>query len=54
MSIPKYHMAKQQGDFIAKASTMGKRIVVIVPTDYHKDFQKVIGKRLKFHWEDII
>ena len=54
MSIPKYNMGKQQGDFIAKPSTMEKKLVIIVPSDYRKDLQKVMGRRLKFHWEDVL
>ena len=29
-------------------------IVVIVPSDYHKDIKNVLGRLLKFHWEDIL
>jgi hypothetical protein len=46
-------MAKQ-GDFVGKASTMGKKLIIIVPSQYHNELQKVLGKHLKFHWEEII
>jgi len=51
--MPKYTTLVKQGDFIAKASNMGNKIVIVVPKDYHGQFEKITGKRLKFHWEEI-
>lgn len=41
-------------DFVGKPSRMGKKIIIIVPQDFHKEFEKVIGKFMKFHGEEII
>jgi hypothetical protein len=46
-------MAKQ-GEFVGKASMMGKKIIVIVPNQYHKELERVLGKHLKFYWEEIL
>ncbi|HJT49792.1 MAG TPA: hypothetical protein VJ729_16550 [Nitrososphaeraceae archaeon] len=51
--MQKYIMGKQ-GDFIARPTTMGKKLVVIIPVDYQKELRKVTGKQLKFHWEEIL
>jgi hypothetical protein len=32
---------------------MGKKIIIIVPKDYHEQFEKIKGKHLKFHSEEI-
>ena len=53
MGIPKYTMASQ-GEFVAKPSRMGKKIIIIVPTEFHGDFDKVINKHLKFKWQEIL
>jgi len=47
--MPKYTIMVKQGEFIAKVSGMGNKLVIAVPKDYHDQFDKIMGKRLKFH-----
>jgi hypothetical protein len=51
MKIPKYIM---DVDFVAKPTRMGKKLIIIVPRDFHQEFENVVGKYMKFHGEEII
>ncbi|HZI70499.1 MAG TPA: hypothetical protein VFD60_04975 [Nitrososphaeraceae archaeon] len=53
MNIPRYLMARSV-DFIGKPSKMGNKLIIIVPADFHKDFEKLHGKFMKFHGEEIL
>jgi hypothetical protein len=54
MGIPKYILAKRVVDFVGKPSMMGKKLIIIVPMEYHSQFEKIMGKFVKFHGEEII
>jgi hypothetical protein len=54
MGIPKYILAKHVVDFVGKPSKMGKKLIIIVPSEFHDQFEKMLGKFLKFHGEEIL
>jgi hypothetical protein len=41
-------------DFYGKPSRMSNKIIVIIPKEFHKDFEKVLGKLMKFHGEEVM
>lgn len=51
MNIPKYILARHVVDFIGKPSKMGKKLIIIVPSKFHSEFENMLGKFLKFHEE---
>jgi hypothetical protein len=54
MNIPKYILARHVVDFIGKPSKMGKKLIIIVPSEFHIEFENMLGKFLKFHGEEIL
>lgn len=52
---PKYtEMVVKKGQFIGRPIEMGKKKVIIIPTEFHGDFKPVMNKLLKFSWEEIL
>lgn len=52
---PKYtEMVVKKGQFVGRPIEMGKKKVVIIPTEFHKDIESVMNKLLKFSWEEIL
>jgi hypothetical protein len=52
---PKYtEMVVRKGQFIGRPIEMGKKRVIIIPMEFHKDFIPVMNKMLKFSWEEIL
>lgn len=47
-------MVLKKGQFIGRPTQMGKKVVVIIPTEYHDDIEKVMNRMLKFSWEEIL
>ena len=43
-------------DFVAKPSKMGKRIAILIPAQFHKEFleKRLLNKFMKFHGEEIL
>jgi hypothetical protein len=41
-------------EFHGKASKMSDKIIIIVPKEYHKEFQPLLGKVMKFKGEVVI
>lgn len=42
-------------EFVGKPTKMGKKIIIIVPNDFHDQFNaKIMGKFMKFQGETII
>lgn len=41
-------------DFYGKPSKMTNKIIIIVPKEFHKDFEKSLGKLMKFHGEEVM
>ena len=41
-------------EFYGKASRMSNKIIIIVPKEFHKDFEKVLGKLMKFKGEEVM
>jgi hypothetical protein len=33
---------------------MSNKMIIIIPKEFHKDFEKVLGKLMKFHGEEIM
>lgn len=50
----KHTMVLRSGQLIARPTRMGKKIVIIIPTEYHDDMEKVMNAQLKITWEEII
>jgi hypothetical protein len=53
MSIPEF-ILKHKGQFVGRPIKMGKKTVVIIPTEFHKGIDKVMNKLLKFEWEEVL
>jgi hypothetical protein len=53
MDIPQYIMVKSV-DFIGKPSKMGNKVIIIIPSEFHKEFEKLQGRFMKFHGEEIL
>ena len=52
---PKYtEMVTRKGQFFGRPIQMGKKRVVIIPLEFHAEFDKVMNKMLKFSWEEIL
>lgn len=49
-------MTAKSIQFVAKPSTMGKRIVIFVPAQFYKEFNEkmLLNKFMKFHGEEIL
>jgi hypothetical protein len=41
-------------EFVGKFSWMGKKLILIVPTDFHKEVGKLAGKYVKVHAKEIL
>ena len=41
-------------DFYGKPSRMSNKIIIIIPKEFHKDFEKVLVKLMKFHGEEVM
>jgi len=41
-------------DFYGRPSRMSNKMIIIIPKEFHKDFEKVLGKLMKFHGEEIM
>ena len=54
MSVPKQIMASKPIDFIGRPTMMGKKMIIIIPTEFHKDFEKHLGKLMKFRGDDVL
>lgn len=50
----KHTMVLRNGQLIARPTRMGKKVVIIIPTEYHEDIEKVMSQPLKITWEEII
>ena len=44
----------RKGQFFGRPVQMGKKRVIIIPLEFHADFDKVMTKMLKFSWEEIL
>jgi hypothetical protein len=53
MSIPEFFM-RHKGQFTGRPIKMGRKTVVIIPTEFHKEIDKVMNKILKFDWEEVL
>jgi hypothetical protein len=51
MNTQKYTM---ETEFVGKFSWMGKKLILIVPTDFHKEVGKLAGKYVKVHAKEIL
>jgi hypothetical protein len=40
--------------FYGKPSKMSDKIIVIIPKEFHKDFEKLLGKLMKFRGEEVM
>jgi hypothetical protein len=47
-------MVTRRGQFIGRPIQMGKKKVIIIPTEFHDEIDKVLNKMLKFTWEEIL
>jgi hypothetical protein len=47
-------LARHVVDFIGKPSKMGKKLIIIVPSEFHIGFENILSKFLKFHGEEIL
>jgi hypothetical protein len=41
-------------DFYGKPSRMSNKMIIIIPKEFHKDFEKMLGKLMKFHGEEVM
>jgi hypothetical protein len=48
------NMVTRKGQFIGRPIQMGKKKVIIIPTEFHDEIDKVLNKMLKFSWEEIL
>lgn len=44
----------KKGRFVAKISKMGDKQIVLIPSEFHKQNEKVMGKSLIFEWEEVM
>ena len=47
-------MVIKRGQFVGRPIQMGKKRVVIIPTEFHGEIDRVMNKLLKFSWEEIL
>jgi hypothetical protein len=47
-------MVIKKGQFVGRPIQMGKKKVIIIPTEFHDEIDKVMNKLLKFSWEEIL
>jgi hypothetical protein len=50
----KHTMVLRNGQFIGRPTRMGKKVVIIIPTEYHDEIEKVMNQVLKVSWEEIL
>jgi hypothetical protein len=53
LHFPKILMGKAI-DFYGKPSRMSNKMIIIIPKEFHKDFEKMLGKLMKFHGEEVM
>jgi hypothetical protein len=53
LHFPKLLMGKAI-DFYGKPSRMSNKMIIIISKEFHKDFEKMLGKLLKFHGEEVM
>jgi hypothetical protein len=41
-------------DFYGRPSRMSNKMIIIIPKEFHKDFEKVLGKLMKFRGEEVM
>src|SRR5215208_7856147 len=41
-------------DFYGRPSRMSNKMIIIIPKEFHKDFEKMLGKLMKFHGEEFM
>lgn len=46
----KHTMVLRNGQFLGRPTRMGKKIVIIIPTEYHDEIEKVLNDMLKVSW----
>ena len=54
---PLHHADVKEGKtvvFYGKPSRMSDKIIIIVPKEFHKDFEKLLGKLMKFRGEEVM
>ncbi|CAN5458854.1 hypothetical protein BH18THE2_BH18THE2_37890 [soil metagenome] len=58
---PRYHYAQHTlnkdnspVNFYCKPTKMGEKMIIIIPKEFHKEFEKSLGKLMKFKGEEII
>jgi hypothetical protein len=54
MGMPEYKLMIKSIDFVGKISTMGGKRIIIIPSEYHKDADKLLNTFMKFHGEEIL
>lgn len=53
MGIPQ-HTALAQVKFVGKVSSMGDKMIVVIPKDFHESTKKMKGKQVKITIDDEI
>ena len=41
-------------DFYGKPSRMSNKMIISIPKEFHRDFEKMLGKLMKFHGEEVM
>lgn len=54
MKLPQYTLVKSKGKFYGKPTKMGNKTIIIIPKDFHKDLESVMGKMLRLSWEEVL